>query len=160
MLLTPNPFSSRIGSVSAAILFWRPRFAGVDSEGIGIDCGYEAHAVKRRNFERKVSHVRQACKCQHRLTSGGRLQPTSIEPTAAVSAQARAHRRTWAALLARIFDLDGTLCPNCGGSMRLIAALTDEISIRHYLTGVGLAAVQPLIASARPPPQTAFEFAA
>ena len=78
------------------------------------------------------------------------VEATSIEPTAAVSAQARAHRRTWAALLARVFDLDGTLCPSCGGSMRLIAALTDEISIRHYLTGVGLAAVPPPIVPARP----------
>ena len=88
------------------------------------------------------------------------VEATSIEPTAAVSAQARAHRRTWAALLARILDLDGTPCPNYGGSMRLIAALTDEISIRHYLTGVGLAAVPPPIAPARPRPQTAFEFTA
>ena len=46
-------------------------------------------------------------------------------------------------LLARGFDIDGTLCPNCGGSMRLIAALTDESSIRHYLTGVGLPAAPP-----------------
>ena len=38
--------------------------------------------------------------------------------------------------------------------MRLIAALTDEISIRHYPTGVGLPAVPPPIAPARPPPQT------
>jgi hypothetical protein len=44
--------------------------------------------------------------------------------------------------------------------MRLIAALTDEISIRHYLTGVGLPAVPPPIAPARPRPQTAFEFTA
>ena len=43
----------------------------------------------------------------------------------------------------RIFDLDGTLCPSGGGSMRLIAALTDAISIRHYLTGVGLPAWPP-----------------
>jgi hypothetical protein len=63
-------------------------------------------------------------------------------------------------LLARVFDIDGTLCPNCGGSMRLIAALTDEMSIRHYLTGVGLPALPPPIAPARPPPQAAFEFTA
>ena len=88
------------------------------------------------------------------------VEATSIEPTAAVSAQARAHRRTWAALLARIFDIDGTLCPSCGGSMRLIAALTDEMSIRHYLTGVGPPAVLQPIAPARPPPQGGFEFTA
>jgi len=35
--------------------------------------------------------------------------------------------------------------------MRLIAALTDEMSIRHYLTGGGLPSVPPPIAPARPP---------
>ena len=34
--------------------------------------------------------------------------------------------------------------------MRLIAALTDELSIRHYLTGIGLAAVLPPIAPTQP----------
>ena len=37
----------------------------------------------------------------------------NLEPGAEVTPQVRAQRRTWAALLSRIFDLDGTLCPNC-----------------------------------------------
>ena len=37
--------------------------------------------------------------------------------------------------------------------MRIIATLTDEVSIRHYLKGVGLRADPPTIAPARPPPQ-------
>ena len=57
------------------------------------------------------------------------------------------------------FDIDGTLCPNCGGSMRLIAVLIDEMSIRNYLTGVGLPAVPPLIAAARPHPQCELDYA-
>jgi|GEM_PF-3436062 hypothetical protein len=40
--------------------------------------------------------------------------------------------------------------------MRIIAALTDEVSIRHYLTGVGLPSAPPPIAPARSPPQTEF----
>ena len=35
--------------------------------------------------------------------------------------------------------------------MRLIAALTDEVSIRHYLKGVGLPADPPPIAHLAPP---------
>ncbi len=65
----------------------------------------------------------------------------NIEPAAVSSPQARAQRFTWAALLARVFDVDGTLCPACGGRMRIIAALTDEVSIRRYLKGVGLPTV-------------------
>ncbi len=80
-----------------------------------------------------------------------------LEPADLDSPQARAHRLTWACLLSRVFDLDGTLCPACGGRMRLIAALTDEVSIRHYLKGVGLPAYPPPIAPARPPPQRELE---
>ena len=84
----------------------------------------------------------------------------NLEPGAEVTPQVRAQRRTWAALLSRIFDLDGTLCPNCGATMRIIAALTDEVSIRHYLKGVGLPSTPPPIAPARSPPQTEFAFSA
>jgi hypothetical protein len=41
--------------------------------------------------------------------------------------------------------------------MRIIAALTDEVSIRRYLTGVGLVSEPPPIAPARPPPQRELE---
>ena len=32
--------------------------------------------------------------------------------------------------------LDATVCPQCGGHMRLIAALTDPASVRRCLQGV------------------------
>ena len=60
----------------------------------------------------------------------------------------------------RSFSLDVTVCPRCGGPMRLSAALTDPDSIRTYLTGVGLPAEAPVICPARPPPQQELEFAA
>jgi putative transposase len=62
-------------------------------------------------------------------------------------------RLKWAQLLARMFAVDITVCPRCGGTMRLVAALTDPHSIRTYLTGVGLPADPPTISPARPPPQ-------
>ena len=37
-----------------------------------------------------------------------------------------------------VFALDVTVCPACGGRLRLIAALTDPASVRRYLQGVGL----------------------
>jgi len=46
----------------------------------------------------------------------------NLEPGAEVTPQVRAQRRTWAALLSRIFDLDGTLCPNCTAPFALTAA--------------------------------------
>ena len=64
------------------------------------------------------------------------------------------HRLGWAALLARVFAPDLSVCPACGGRLRIIAALTDPASIRRYLVGVGL----PPKAPPRAPPQPRFEF--
>ena len=47
-------------------------------------------------------------------------------------------RLSWAQLLSRVFQLDVTVCPACGGRLKIIAALTELASIRHYLEGVGL----------------------
>ena len=70
------------------------------------------------------------------------------------------HRLPWAALLARVFALDVTVCPDCGGRLRLIAALTDPVSVRGYLHGVGLPTEPPSLLPARAPPQQqAWDFA-
>ena len=61
---------------------------------------------------------------------------------------------------AGVLSVDITVCPRCGGTMRLVAALTDPHSIRTYLTGVGLPADPPTISPARPPPQQQLDFAA
>ena len=67
------------------------------------------------------------------------------------------HRLSWCQLLARVFSVDVTECPDCGGRMKIVAALTDPTSIRTYLEGVGLPARPPPIAPARPAPQPELE---
>ena len=44
-------------------------------------------------------------------------------------------------------------CPDCGGHMKFVAALTEPASIRTYLEGVGLPARPPPITPPRPDPQ-------
>ena len=39
------------------------------------------------------------------------------------------HRVEWARLLARVFQIEVTVCPACGGTMKIIAALTDGASV-------------------------------
>jgi hypothetical protein len=70
-----------------------------------------------------------------------------------------AYRLSWAHLLARVFRIDVAVCPNCGGTMKVIAALTDPHAIRTYLEGVGLNSRPPPVAPARPRPQTQFDYA-
>ena len=80
----------------------------------------------------------------------------SVSPDASsvgVSTVSPSRRRLgWAALLARVFAVDVTRCPRCGGRLGLVAVLSDAASIGRYLSGVGLAATPPAIAVARPPP--------
>ena len=57
--------------------------------------------------------------------------------------------RSWATLLGRVFRIDVTRCRDCGGRMKIIAALTDPSSIRRCLQGMGL--------PARAPPRQGFE---
>ena len=73
--------------------------------------------------------------------------------------QTSSYRRSWATLLARVFRLDVTTCPDCGGRMKIIAALTDPSSIRRCLQAMRLPARAPPIAPARPHLQAQFDYA-
>jgi hypothetical protein len=56
----------------------------------------------------------------------------------------------WARLLGRVFALDMTTCPFCRcGSLRIIAAITQESVITRILCHCKLASLQPPIAPAR-----------
>ena len=69
----------------------------------------------------------------------------------------RKYRLSWSALLARIFQID-MKCPHCGSKMKVVAAVTDPTSIRHYLEGTGQSAEIPTLAPARAPPQEEWDF--
>jgi hypothetical protein len=77
------------------------------------------------------------------------MSPESTSEGDPTPAQRR-HRLAWAVLLARVWAIDVTECPACGGRMKVVAAVTDPCSIRRYLEGVGLPARAPPIAPARP----------
>ena len=72
----------------------------------------------------------------------------------------RAHRVSWAKLLARVFGYDVTVCPSCAGHMKVIAALTEAGSVIAYLEGVGLPARAPPIAAPHLDRQLEFDEAA
>ncbi len=64
-------------------------------------------------------------------------------------AQGRPMRLGWAKLLKRVFNLDLTHCPHCGGELRIIAAIVQRKAIEKILNHLGLEAQPPPRAPAR-----------
>ena len=69
-----------------------------------------------------------------------RAAETSSEGAHAQGAPAR---MSWARLLKRVFDIDIEHCPNCGGSLKIIAAIEDPPVIIKILSHLGLPARAP-----------------
>ena len=70
----------------------------------------------------------------------------AASPEDAEAAQGRPMRLGWAKLLKRVFNLDLEHCPNCGGELKVIAAILERPAIEKILTHLGL--------DARPPPRS------
>ncbi len=59
-------------------------------------------------------------------------------------------RMSWARLLKRVFDMDVEHCPQCGGDLKIIAAIEEPAVMVRILTHLGLPARAPPRAPARP----------
>jgi hypothetical protein len=66
---------------------------------------------------------------------------------------ARSRRKSWAQLLAHVFEIDILACERCGGRMKIIAAIRNRESLVAILQTLGLPTDPPTPASARAPPQ-------
>ena len=80
------------------------------------------------------------------VTALGRAANPSAPPRPATA------RIAWA-LLARIYACFPLLCPQCGGTMRIIAFITEPPAIKALLTHLGAPIAPPIVAPARGPPQ-------
>ncbi|MEI6875409.1 MAG: hypothetical protein WCL50_09815 [Spirochaetota bacterium] len=58
-----------------------------------------------------------------------------VHPTAgdAVEVGAAARKKAWAQRLAKVYDVDPFLCPECGGKMAVIAVIQDPAEIRGII---------------------------
>ena len=73
-------------------------------------------------------------------------QPSACE---AKYAHHKPVRLSWARLLKRVFEIDLEHCPNCGGELKIIAAIMEAQVIERILTHLGLQARAPPRAPAR-----------
>ena len=77
------------------------------------------------------------------------LGPDSPDGLAARRHGARHCARARAKLLKRVFELDLEHYPNCGGELKIIAAILEQPVIENILTHLGLQARAPPRAPAR-----------
>ncbi len=70
-----------------------------------------------------------------------------------VKPQAKTGSKTWARLIAKVYEVDPLKCEGCGAQMKLIAFIKDAISITKILTHLGEAVEAPKMQRARPPPE-------
>jgi hypothetical protein len=68
-------------------------------------------------------------------------------PTDHARAQGETPRMRWARLLKRVFDIER--CPNCGGALKIIAAIEYPPVIVKILSHLGLPTRAPFHAPAR-----------
>ena len=64
--------------------------------------------------------------------------PEQATAPACDHAQGAPARLSWARLLKRVFDIDIENCPNCGGALKIIAAIEDPPVIVKILSHLGL----------------------
>ncbi|MCP5117109.1 MAG: IS91 family transposase, partial [bacterium] len=100
--------------------------------------------------------LRAAVTALARETPNGAQQQTGQEKQDtedAVEALWRSPARyLWAMLLARIYESAPLACPRCGADMRIIAFVTDGVSVRGILEHIGESTDPPRIPPARGPP--------
>jgi hypothetical protein len=69
--------------------------------------------------------------------------PENTSEHAADHAHGAPARMSWARLLKRVLDIDIEHCPQCGGRLKIIAAIEEPAVIAKILTHLGLPARAP-----------------
>ena len=71
----------------------------------------------------------------------------------------RRKRDSWAKLLARVFAVDVEHCAQCGGPVKIVAAIVERSAVIRILRHLGLPHEPPSVAPARAPPHLELDFA-
>ena len=72
------------------------------------------------------------------VPSGADQAPNTADGAGERSATSPRARMSWAQLLKRVFAIDITTCPQCGGPLTILAAIEDPSVIVKILSHLGL----------------------
>ncbi len=81
-----------------------------------------------------------------------RRNPDPDERPSKAPLSTRPGRYDWASLLRRVFEIDVTVCTECGGPMKMIATITQPDVVQKILRHLGLPTEDPATELARGPP--------
>jgi hypothetical protein len=59
----------------------------------------------------------------------------------------------WAEMIRKVYEVDPLLCPQCGGTMKIISSLTDDTVVDKIINHLKLT----FVAERPPPPQLAYQ---
>lgn len=91
------------------------------------------------------------------IALAGKTIDTTITPVICKEEEKPPCNSKWAILIARIYEVFPLICTRCGGEMRIIAFITDTITIKRLLSHIGEPTEPPPISPARDPPEWAFQ---
>ncbi len=127
--------------------------AGPDGQGPGAVTGLDAVSPQPTS---------ESGACKHSIDFQPAQQDQAVgrsetgAPTESAPAPRRSRRHPWAELLQHVFEIDVLCCPNCGGKMRILAAITDPNVARNILECLSLPARAPPHAPAARQPMPGF----
>jgi hypothetical protein len=126
-------------------------------EGVFLECGGASRPLYRRLPKPKDSDVMELAP-HHRLRSRIVPGPRPKEEGREEKSVSSGRRMTWAECLKRVFQIDLSACPDCGGKVRFIAAVMKREVVVRILEHLGHSSALPRWAPSQGPPQASLEF--
>ena len=113
----------------------------------------------RKHLVHYYGHYANASRAKRarEAASGQASQRATTSANGSVASEAdsperKAARKRWADLIRHIYEVDPLLCPRCGGTMKIIAFITERQVIRAILASVRRGGTPSAAGSRHPPP--------
>jgi hypothetical protein len=162
--LSPLEFLDRVASLVTPPRLHKHRYCGVLAPNARLrravvatagPTGATVQLLEEACARMGLSQVGEPTSPEVAATGADRDSNSGAEPTPAFR---RGLSRSWAVLLARIYEYLPLLCPHCHSPMRIVAFVQEPHSIERILRHLGEPVQAPELLPARAPPQRELEF--